>query len=303
MTFAVAMASGAGVGLSVWLALRALAPPAPKLAIALENLAQPRPLREGGLASDRPMVPSGLGVNGMVARLAAAIGIDPNRRVLADLELVGRSYERHLLDKLLTTAAGLALPVIASAGLGVTGLALPLPLVVLGALVLGAGGFLAPDVLLRAEVERRRSDFVHTFSLYLDLVSLVLAGGGGIETSLLDAAEAGDGWAFQELRGALAGARLTGRTPWDAFAELGDRLRVPALAELAASITLAGEQGAKVRTSLAAKAASLREHQVREAEADAEAASERMTIPLVMLVCGFMLLIGYPAVYRVFTSL
>ena len=78
---------------------------------------------------------------------------------------------------------------------------------------------------------------------------------------------------------------------------------MPALGELAASVTLAGEQGAKVRASLTAKAASLREHEVRDAEADAEAATERMTIPLVMLLAGFVVFIGYPAMQRVLTSL
>ena len=40
-------------------------------------------------------------------------------------------------------------------------------------------------------------------SSYLDLVDVVLAGGAGIETALEAAAEAGDGWAFAEIRGAL----------------------------------------------------------------------------------------------------
>ncbi|MGH8983553.1 MAG: type II secretion system F family protein [Acidimicrobiia bacterium] len=302
MTLAVAIVCGAGVGLAFWLAARALAPPLPSLTGALDDLERPRPLRDG-ITSDTATASLPAGAGGALVRVGAALGIDPSHRVLADLELVDRSYERHLLDKLLTGAAGFALPVIGTVGLGAAGLDVPLPLVVVSAVVLAAGGFFVPDVVLRAEVERRQAEFTQTFSLYLDLVSLVLAGGGGVETALLDAAEAGDGWSFQRLRAALAGARLAGRTPWEAFADLGERLRVPALAELAGSVTLAGEKGAKVRASLVAKAGALRQHQVREAEAEAEAASERMTIPLVLLVCGFMLLIGYPAVQRVFTSL
>jgi Flp pilus assembly protein TadB len=176
-------------------------------------------------------------------------------------------------------------------------------LVVVFALALMAAGFFVPDLTLRAQASERRAAFTHAFALYLELVSLVLAGGGGIETSLVVASEAGQGWAFAELRAALASARLTGRTPWAAFSDLGERVGVPALGELASSVTLAGEQGAKVRASLVAKAASLREHEVRDAEADAEAATERMTIPLVMLLAGFVVFIGYPALQRVLTSL
>ena len=198
---------------------------------------------------------------------------------------------------------GLVLPAAVYVVLAVVGVQVPVGVVLAGAGLVMVGGFFLPDVVLRAQVQERRRDFDHAFALYLDLVSLVLAGGGGIETSLLEAAETGDGWAFQQIRAALGAARLTGRTPWEAFGELGERLRISTLEELAASVSLAGEQGAKVRASLTAKAASLREHEVREAEADAESASERMTIPLVMLLFGFVVFIGYPAVIRVLSSL
>ena len=52
------------------------------------------------------------------------------------------------------------------------------------------------------------ADFRYALSLFLDLVVIVLAGGGGVETALYDAANAGSGWAFGELRRALNAARL-----------------------------------------------------------------------------------------------
>jgi tight adherence protein C len=48
------------------------------------------------------------------------------------------------------------------------------------------------------------------------------------------------------------------------------------LGELVASAGLDGSEGAKVRASLSAKAASLRAHQLSEAEARAGAATERI---------------------------
>jgi len=70
--------------------------------------------------------------------------------------------------------------------------------------------------------------------------------------------------------------------PWEA----GPRARIGELSELAASVSLAGTEGAKVRASLAAKAASLRTHELAEAETADQAATERMSLPIVMLFAG-----------------
>jgi hypothetical protein len=61
--------------------------------------------------------------------------------------------------------------------------------------------------------------------------------------------------------------------------------------ELAASISLAGPEGAKVRASLGAKAVSLRAHQL--------AATEKMSLLVVLLFAGLLCFIGLPAVVRV----
>ena len=55
---------------------------------------------------------------------------------------------------------------------------------------------------------------------------------------------------------------------------------------LAASVSLAGTEGAKVRQSLAAKAAALRTHQLTDAEGSAQAATERMSLPVVLLMAA-----------------
>jgi hypothetical protein len=75
------------------------------------------------------------------------------------------------------------------------------------------------------------------------------------------------------------------------------------LSELAASVSLAGTEGAKVRASLAAKAAALRTHQITDAEADAQAATERMSLPVMALFLGFLVFIGFPALTQVLNGL
>ena len=132
---------------------------------------------------------------------------------------------------------------------------------------------------------------------------VALAGGGGVETALADAASVGSGWAFAYLRRALDQARLARQTPWAALGRLGQELGVGELSELAASVALAGTEGAKVRASLAAKAASLRTHELAEAETADQAATERMSLPVVLLFAGFLLFLGFPAVEKVLTGL
>src|SRR5690606_14195018 len=72
-----------------------------------------------------------------------------------------------------------------------------------------AAGYTLPDERLRRAARRRRSAIRHTLSSYLDLVSILLAGGAGMETALCASAEAGQGWAFDHIRAALVSARTT----------------------------------------------------------------------------------------------
>ncbi len=82
--------------------------------------------------------------------------------------------------------------------------------------------------------------------------------------------------------------------PWVTLTELGERLGVQSLIDLGASITLASD-GAPVVESLRAKAETLREQTMSAQEARAEARSETMGVPIVLMFGGFLILFGYPA--------
>jgi len=224
-------------------------------------------------------------------------------RVRQDLAVLGRSPERHLAEKVTLALIGLLIPAAVSALLLLGGTALPIVIPLWGSLVCMVAGFVVPDLGVRADAVRRRRDFRHALSSFLDLVVVALAGGGGVETALADSASVGSGWAFASLRRALDQARLARETPWAAFARLGQELGITELSELAASVALAGTEGAKVRASLAAKAASLRTHELAEAETADQATTERMSLPVVALFAAFLLFLGYPAVQHVLTGL
>lgn len=285
---------GAGVGSGVLLIRRALTTRPASVASILAGLARP-----GTPLGARSSGDAGLDRLGTQARrVAEALGFDAERHH-QELELAGRTPERHSFDKLLGSIAGLLGPNLVAVALVALGVGAPLGVIAVFSFGTAAAGFLLPDFLLRDEAEKRRRAFRHTLSSYLDLVNVLLAGGVGIETALHAAADAGDGWGYQTIRAELRRARLTGQSPWDTFASLDDRLGINELAELAASVSLAGSHGARIRASLAAKADTLRGHQVAETEADAEAATERMTVPVAVLLFGFLVFIAYPAVIQI----
>ena len=298
-----ALVCGAGVGAGLWLIVRGLFPPRPSLAQTLAQLRRlPEPIpvltpgSDGGIAArlGRP-VADALTRTGAGWLLPAAV-----RR---DLAVLGRSPERHLAEQVTLALVGLLFAPAVAALLLLGGAHLPLVVPLWASLVFALAGFLLPDLGIRADANRRRRDFRHALSSFLDLVVVALAGGGGVETALADAASVGSGWAFAGLRRALDQARLARQTPWAALSRLGQELGVAELSELAASVALAGTEGAKVRASLAAKAASLRTHELADAETADQAATERMSLPVVLLFAGFLLFLGYPAVEKVLTGL
>jgi Flp pilus assembly protein TadB len=175
------------------------------------------------------------------------------------------------------------------------GISFPVGWVLPLTLLTGMAGFQLPDALVRARARRLRMTFLFSFSSFLDLTNVLLSGGAGMETALVAASEAGDGVAFARIREALVRARTTHRSPWQELQRMGESLGIDVVTEVGSSIQLAGEHGARVRGSLAKRAESVRHKQSAEVEAAANAATERMGLPMVLLFLGFLVLIGYPA--------
>jgi tight adherence protein C len=280
-----ALGFGLLAGLGLWVSLVALKPQPAPLGQALADLH--RPSTQATTTARRSLA-------ARLLTLLASLGIHTAARE-QQLALAGISPEAWAREKLLGALAGLALPLAVLAALAAAGLSLPAAAAVLAVAVAAAGWWL-PDVKLKERVTRRRKAFQYALSAYLDLVNVILAGGGGIETALVAAADAGDGWAFAKLRHALHRAQRINQPLWTAFDDLGAELGVAELRDLASSLGLAGAQGARIRASLAVKADTLRTHQIAETEAAAEATTERMNLPTAVLLLGFLLFIVFPAV-------
>lgn len=279
---------GAGLGLGLLLLQRALLPSRPRLADALDRLERLTPGAEFAAGGWRA------GVEQRAAGWIGAIGI--NGRLTRNLRLLDRTPQQHAVAKLTGALLGLAYPAVLAAVLSLAGVRLPLAGIIAAAAIGAPLGFLLPDRRVIEHAEQRRASFRAALASYLDLVTILLAGGGHMETALVVAARTGDGWSFAELRRALEVARVHRESPWVTMARLGEELGVPELRELAASVQLAGSQGARAADSLASKAATLRAHQLAEAEAEAQRSTEQMTVPTTILVIGFVGFLLYPAI-------
>ncbi|WP_194920143.1 type II secretion system F family protein [Catenulispora rubra] len=294
-----ALICGAGFGLALAALIYGLFPPKPTLAEAMSALS----------TNSAPAPILGADDEGWLARAGAPLGVFlaglglPGTRVRKDLMVLERSVPAYLAEKAMLGVLGLSAPLVLAGLLQAAGMPLGWMLSVWVSLAFAAAAFIAPDYGLRAEAAARREEFTHALSAFLDLVTISLTAGGGIEAALKEASLVGDGWAFVALRKALATAEISRVAPWTTLAQLGAELDVPALGELATSLALAGSEGAKVRASLAAKAGTLRAAGLAKAEGYANAATERMSLPLMVMAMGFLIMIGYPAMAHVMSGL
>jgi tight adherence protein C len=288
---------GAVAGLGLWLLMLGVRPRPPRLDRALDTLAQePEP----------PEQMSGAGWAAQIGlpavRLLRRFGL-PTGTTRANLAIIGKPVTVHLAEQAATTTAGLLFPPLASAILTIggsdTGIVFPAAVSLLGAVA----GWWVPELSAASAAREYQAAFRHALGSFLDLVVIATAGGAGVDQALDDAAQVGHGPAYAELRYALAEARLARIPPWDTLGRLGARVGVPELEQLAATIGLAGSEGAKIRASLQSRAATMRTRQITDVEGRAASATERMSLPIVILFGAFFVLIGFPALSTILGSL
>lgn len=292
-----AILCGAGVGLGLLLLSLAFVPPRTDLAAAV-----------GRWESQRQHKPTPT-VSATAADLQARLGRYLVRelrqrgismaKIRADLELVDKTLEQHLTSKVLLAVFGLLLPSLANAALAISGVDLPWSFPVLVGLVCAGVLFLIPDLSVAQEASARRDDLRRALSCFLDLVSMALNAGRGVSDALPLAAGIGQGRGFELIAETISRARYAGVTPWVALSDLGERVNLPELRDLGGALTLVADDGAKVRQSLTARAATQRRRQLAEAEGEAEKSEQSINMAQVILAVGFLLFLAYPAVINI----
>jgi tight adherence protein C len=300
---------GAATGLGLWLAWDAMAPARPHLAAVLTalNTTTTTTLTTATTAT-APTGGPAPAPNWRARTLAPAMrsmrraGL-PRPATVQDLAVLDRDPASHLTTQLSAAIAGLLAPallaVVATAAGVHPGWQAPVAVALLTAVV----GGLLPQVSLHTAATRRRAELRHALSALLDLVVIALSGGAGVEQALTDASRIGHSWGMRRLRAAIDAAALARVAPWRTLAQLGADTAIPHLQELAAAVQLAGGEGARVRASLTARAATLRARQAAELKGAAKAANQRMVLPLMLLGLDYLIFLLYPAIEAVKASL
>ena len=288
---------GALTGLALFLLIFALIPRRVGLArrIAAFDAGRAPALRAVSYPGDGKESALSKRLGAALARFCAEQGWE-FRSLRANLALVGKSFENYLATKVMLAFLGLILPPIVLAALGFAGIHVSVIVPVWVALVFAAVFFFLPDLELRQQVDKRRRDFRHAIGAFLDLVAMNLSGGRGVPEALMAASEIGEGWAFWRIRDALANARITGQTPWQALGVLGEEVQVSELKDLSAALSLVAEDGAKVRESLTARAVSLRRRELADLEGQAGERSQSMLVAQMVLAGAFLIFLMYPAI-------
>ena len=290
--------AGASVGTGLLVIVMVLSRPVPGIAATLNRLDRTRRPRRSLTASA-----AGAANDGRLDRVREGVGARIEAEVAArgwqlirtrqDLAVMNRSMTVHLGTKaLLGLGAFVWFPVVVLLlGFG-DGLGIPL-IIAVGA---GIFGFFLPDLALHREAEARRRDFRHVTGAFLDLVAMNLAGGRGLPEALMAASSFGDHWAMVRMRQALSNARIMGWTPWEGIARLGRDLGVDELRDLASALALAGDEGARIRMSLMARAESMRRKEMVDIEGAAGESSQSMLMAQLLMCVAFLVFLAYPAV-------
>ncbi|MEU3841752.1 type II secretion system F family protein [Streptomyces sp. NPDC028635] len=295
---------GVVFGLGVYALVRALMP---SKRSALQQVARIDAMRARGSAyeTQAPAQDSGrfgslrAQVGARVAEFYLQQGWE-QRSLRADLAVLDRSWEKFLATKALLGVAGLFFGPFLFAVVWTLGFSRSPVIPVWLALMCGAVFFFLPDLEVRRDAADKRRDLRRVIGAYLDLVSMSLAGGRGLPEALMAAAEISDGWANQRIKYALADARITGISQWQALGALGEELGVEELKDLSASLALVADDGAKVRESLASRAETMRHRELSEIEGSAGEKSQSMLVAQLLLCAGFLVFLIFPAAMRVF---
>jgi hypothetical protein len=293
----VAAAGGMIIGVGLVLGVAAVRPGAPKLSLVLAQLNQAAPRQAPmsgpqGPATSRPRWWSALLPAQLVElaqRYLGARGQDLNILGISRAELAGRKAACALgcfLGPLVLFAvlllAGADVPVLLPAGLS---------------LGLCALGWLIPSRQAGERAALARQEFLAALTAFLSLVGLERAARGSPIEALEEASRISGAWPFRMIHAELMRAELAGQPPWDGLRDLGGRIGVEQLTNLA-DIVAAAADGAAVFQTLLAEARNLRNAELSDQQAKAGVAGERLTLPAIVLAFGFIMLVLYPALTR-----
>ena len=293
----VAAAGGMITAAGLVLGVAAVRPGAPKLSLVLAQLNHAAPVEAAILGPER----SGGRRAPWWSRLLPVRLVALAQRYLGarteDLNILGISRAELAGRKAASALAGLLGPPVLVAVLLVAGVDVPALLPAGLSVGLGALGRVTPSRQVGERAARAREEFLAALTAFLALVGLERQARGSPTEALEEASRISGAWPFAMIHTELLRAELAGQPPWDGLRDLGRRIGVEQLTNLA-DIVAAAADGAAVFETLLAEARNLRNAELSDQQAKAGVASEQLTLPAIVLATGFIMLVLYPALTR-----
>lgn len=289
---------GSLAGLGVFLIIWELMPATPDLSKAIERLDGTSFVVE--IDEEAPSVSSRLGV--MLQRRLQGREIPGLRASQQDLAIVGKPRHVMLGEKGLGALAGLLLVPTLYSAMMLVGVQLPIAVPAVASLLLGLGGWILPDILVKDQAEEAREDFARSASAFLDLLSIGRISGMMANEAMFSAAQISQNWSFRRLASALNRARWAGVRTWDALEDLENEIGVAEVGDIADIVRLSGEGGAQIYETLRGRAKAMRSSQLAREHAAANRQSERMTVPMTLTSIIMLVAVAYPMLSRLVTG-
>jgi len=278
--------AGAGV------AVRALRPAPPRLTAVMAQLnAQPSRLVTGQVHAprrERSWVPAAL-----VAAAERHLGAREQ-----DLAILGRSRADLAVTKIGWAVGGALFPALVGVILSLAGLHLPFAIPIVACVGVAAFCWVNPSRQVAEDAEKARKEFRAALMAYLVLVGLERNARGSVPEALEEASRDSGSRPFRLIHAQVLSAELNNQLPWAALKELGRRIDVEELVNLADTVSVAAD-GAAIFDTLMAEARSMRNADNVAQLEQAGKANERLVAPNMALFTCFGALLVYPAAARI----
>jgi tight adherence protein C len=278
---AMAITGGAVTGFGLYLLAVQFVPSRPALGPALRRL---HPTAAPILASSGPAVSP--------ASLSA-------RWPAKDLDILGRTPERHTMNLITAAASGFLFPLLLMACAIMLRIEIPFVLPLLLSFALALLLAYAQHQSMRAKAKHARREFAQALCVYASLTAHQVRSGHGAVEAMERSATICDGWPYQRLRSALLTAQLQMRPPWDEMKAMAEAIDVVELASFSDIMRSAGADGAQVYATLRAQASSLRDQLRVNALESAKTRTSKLDIPSTMLIMIILVLVGYPLILSI----
>lgn len=291
------LACGLAVAVGVWLLVGTLRPTAPRLADPAGGTRAGVSVAAHRRAERQPATGPGRTEPGRATTTRRLADRGLYRDLEPDLRVVDYGVESVIFDQVVTTTGGVAVPVLTfMVILPLGGLTMPPVVALLLAVAGGLVGFYLPILTLRRDAQARRREFAAGLSQYMSFVDVMVSGGNSIDGSFQFAAELGQGWAWDELRFAIASASRATLAPYRALHDLGEDLGVADLTNLARRLEQTQSTGSAIGPALRSLSDTLIRDQARRAKVTDDEVTEKMTFPLMVVLFSLLTFFGIAAV-------